>query len=184
MSFCRYNIIAFVTASLFIIPLSYSGKADIPKYFCGSQDGLPTTLVRTTMGDIALIRWVSYDFLPQETPQQRCEKASLGLQRAYDNNVLEYLQGEIMGNQPVICTTQNQDEDCTPETVIVNLTPGTNPNTALALLLDLRRIASESPLYQSGSDLLSYVNGDAYSDLDSVLSGLISIQIPESVSED
>ena len=183
MNFWQYRTNVLLMSFVGVCLLASPGKTNTPKYFCGSQNNLPITFVRTTMGDIALIRWISHDFLPQETPLQRCERASLGLQRAYDNNALEYLQGETLDGQPVICTARSQYEDCTTETVIVNLTSTTDPNTALALLLDLRRIASESPLHQSGSDLLTYVDGDAYSRLDSVLSGLISIQFPETISD-
>ena len=164
--------------------LSQPGKTESPKYFCSEQNDLPTTFIRTPSGEVPLIRWVSHAFLPQDTPQERCNRASLGLQRAYDNNVLEYLRADEIDGQPVICAVGRKGEACTPETTIIYLVSGTNANEALALIFELRRIASVSPLYQTGGDLLTYVNGEAYSSLDAVVAGIVSIQFPDMISED
>ncbi|NJO93899.1 MAG: hypothetical protein HC820_05220 [Hydrococcus sp. RM1_1_31] len=72
---------------------------------------LPTTFAWTHRGKMALVRWKTEQF-PGYPPQRRCEEVSPRFQEAYNSGTLGMITNGTMNNQPVICTTTEQDGAC------------------------------------------------------------------------
>jgi hypothetical protein len=167
-----------VTLACSLASASTIGYAQTPIFFCRAEEGVPTTIYRTSsLGEIPMIRWVSHDFLAGQSPQRRCESASSNLQVAYDNGTLEYIHsGESSEGQPAICVGNIEgDKNCSNGRILILLNRDTDANAALGQLLRIGEIVSKQPLYQSG-DLLFYVDGEAYINVDVFIEGLSRIE--------
>jgi hypothetical protein len=138
------------------------------KFFCGTSNGQPATLVRGNTRNFPLIRWTDNSFPPPWNAQQRCEEISQRLQRFHDNKVLDYIGAKMWRGQPVLCITDNRG-NCRDDGLLVTLKPGTNlPQTFSRLRFNLQGGAG-SPLELSGDDAIIYTNGEAYLDINKLL---------------
>ena len=147
--------------------LSRPSEAENRRFFCGTDNhpnlgNVPSTIARSTRGDIPIIIWVS-ERTNGWTPERRCEHVSQKFQRYYDNGTLKYIRTGNINNHPVICVASHKDGDCLERDVLLTLEPRDDAHTALEQMLDLRRRAGGQPL-QLSDGLLFYVNGEAYVD--------------------
>ncbi|MDF5718088.1 MAG: COP23 domain-containing protein [Rhizonema sp. NSF051] len=147
---------------------SYAGSKS--KFSCTKLNGIPVTMVKTSRGNEPMIRWVDRGFISSGyTPQERCQTVSTKFQRYYDNGKL-YLTGrDNLNGYPVLCIANRQGASCSPENVLVTLKPGTDPGAALQQILDFRRSAKTPPVELSGSQSVSYVDGNFYLDLKQIV---------------
>ncbi|MFN6568616.1 COP23 domain-containing protein [Dendronalium sp. ChiSLP03b] len=144
------------------------GYTQSSKFYCGMSSGVPATLVRTSRGNIPVIRWVDNAFPPPWTPQQRCEEISARFQRFYDNGTLNFLRAGKLSNQPVLCVASYKGGSCLPNGVLVTLKVGTNAPLTLQRLLDRQGSGGGRPINLSGGDskeLFSYYKDSAYLDV-------------------
>jgi hypothetical protein len=142
----------------------------IPKnrFFCGTSNGQPTTLMRGSKRNVPLIRWTDASFPEPWNPQRRCEEISQRLQRFHDNQVLSYMGAKMLGGQPVLCLTDDRGQ-CRPDGLLVTLKPRTNLQQTLQRLASNLRGGAGSPLELSGNDAITYINGEAYLDINKLL---------------
>lgn len=158
------SIIAFTLSygATFTQPSSAQSK----KFFCGMSRGVPATLVRTSRGNLPIIRWVDAAFPPPWTPEQRCEEISARFQRFYDNGTLNFLRAGKHRRQPVLCVASEKGGSCLRDGVLVTLKPDRNPQETLQILLDYRGGSSPAGILElSGSTVVSSVNNAAYLDV-------------------
>jgi len=154
-----------LVAGLLTVIFPNSSSAVPQKYFCAEYNLFPATMQNTAFGPVPLIRWISQQYLNGLSPEERCRQAANVLQVAYDNNTLQYIRAAFVDGQPVICTALNIREGCANEAVVIRLNSSTDPNVAIAELLNVRDLVSRQPLYQNGLNVLFAENGFNYVDL-------------------
>ena len=151
-----------------IATLSQSSYAQ-GKFFCGRSNGQPVTMVRTSRGNIPIIRWVDNSFSPPWTPLNRCYEISARFERFYDNGILKYIKAGWSNSQPILCVAGDRGGSCLPNGLLVMLKPGSDPQLILQRLLDRRVLAAGNPIDLSGGEnhesFISPVNTDSSIDL-------------------
>jgi hypothetical protein len=128
------------------------------EFFCGrSDDGVPTTFVRTRRGTFPVIRWVSQVFNQAGyVPETRCRQVSSKFQQFYERGLLNYVTAGTVNRQPVICVSDAKDGPCLG--VLFTLKPHQDARHTLRQLFDLQANASAGPLEESGSRLYLDMN--------------------------
>jgi len=138
------------------------------KFFCGTSNGQPATLMRGSKRNVALIRWTDNSFPPPWNPEQRCEEISQRLQQFHDNKVLNYVGAKRWRGQLVLCITDDRGQ-CRDDGLLVTLKPGTDlQQTLQRLRFNIEGLAG-TPLELSGNDAIIYRDGEAYLDINKLL---------------
>ncbi|MBC6424605.1 MAG: hypothetical protein GDA43_24800 [Hormoscilla sp. SP5CHS1] len=95
------------------------------KFYCGSSDGVPATIVRAKKGKVPIIIWVDRGFEASGwTPERRCQEVSGRFQRYHTQGILEYIRTGTVNRHPVLCVTNSQGGVCTRDRVLITLKPG------------------------------------------------------------
>lgn len=155
--------------------IGQSSNAARRTFFCGTSQyngkTVPATFVRSPgRRDQVMILWVRNDFAGMRyTPPERCRIVSDRLQAHQDNRILKYIRTATVNNSPVLCSVLNKGGSCPGNQVIVTLLPGTNAEEVLSQLTDLVRRRRGNPLYFSGCQPVTYVDTEAYLDVDILL---------------
>jgi hypothetical protein len=145
------SVLAYVATA--VAPAGASGRDD--KFYCGKNGNEPTTIARTSRGDVAVIRWVSRDVFGEAYPPEvRCNIVSEKFQSFYQDGTLDFLTTGEVNRMPVICVAQAQNGPCNG--VLFTLKPGGDPGRTLKRLLDVR-IRSSGPLAESSATRV-YIN--------------------------
>ncbi|MEO0518278.1 MAG: COP23 domain-containing protein [Cyanobacteria bacterium P01_A01_bin.116] len=119
-------------------------------FFCGSDSGIPKTIVNNPIGEFTLIEWTK-EFYPEtnETPLDRCYSVASIFQDYYQQGLFsQIIAGDVEGS-PAICVSDLSGNSC--GRVILLLEAGENAeNVADALqksllLLALEPVESVSP---------------------------------------
>lgn len=134
------------------------------KFFCAKEKDVPVTKIRTSRGNQSFIRWVVTDFKGYP-PQKRCQLVSAKFQRYYDNGRFYITSRDNFEGYPVLCISNQKGGSCLRENVLVTLKPGTDTGRVLRQILDFRRGAGDGIVELSGSQYVSYVDGDLYLDV-------------------
>jgi hypothetical protein len=88
------------------------------QFICGSAEGYPATIARTSRGDFPMIVWRSEYFSGAGwTPERRCQAVSARLQTYQSRGQLTYLAAGYMNNTPVICTVSSKEAQSCEELV-------------------------------------------------------------------
>jgi len=136
------------------------------KFFCGKNKGVPTTMVRTSRGNEPMIRWKIRDFSRSGyTPQKRCQTVSQRIQRYYDNGEIYITSRSNFKGYPVLCISNSKGGSCSSENILVTLKPGTDTGKVLQQIIDFRQGAADKPIELSGSEFVTYVDGEFYLDV-------------------
>jgi hypothetical protein len=151
-------------ASVFSIVTNPPSYAENNKFFCTQESGVPVTKVRTTRGDETFIRWVVEDF-KKFPPLTRCRSVTAKFQRYYDNGQLFITSRDNFQGYPVLCIANRKGTPCTSANILVTLKPGSDTGRILKQMLDFRRGVGASPINLSGSQHITYDNGDLYLDV-------------------
>ncbi|MBW4624894.1 MAG: COP23 domain-containing protein [Brasilonema octagenarum HA4186-MV1] len=165
-----YAVAFTITSTATLTQPSY---AQNQKFFCGMSKGVPATLVRTSRGNIPMIRWVDAGFAPPWIPERRCEDISARFQRFYENGTLNFLRAGKSERQPVLCVAGEKDGPCLPDGVLLTLKPGKDPEDILQQLLNGRGGAGPGIVELSGNtnrDVVSSEKDAAYLDVQKLLS--------------
>jgi hypothetical protein len=145
------SILTYVATA--IAPVGASGGNS--KFYCGKNNSVPTTMAKTSRGDVAVIRWVSRDVFGEAYPPAvRCNIVSEKFQSFYQDGTLNFLTTGVVNRMPVICAAQAQDGPCNG--VLFTLKPGGDPGRTLKRLLAVRDRAS-GPLAESSATRV-YIN--------------------------
>lgn len=126
------------------------------RFFCGDNNGVPTTFVETQKGTTPVIRWVSNYFSDHGyEPLTRCRQVSSKFQQFFNNGSLNYITTGTVNRQPVICVSNTKGGACTG--VLFTLKQGEDANRVMQNLFDIRSGAA-GPLEESGSRLYFDMN--------------------------
>jgi hypothetical protein len=153
LSYLLIYICAFLCNFVVLGKPSYAEN----KFSCEPRNNIPFTMIRTTRGKEAMIRWVVKDFVKSGyTPKKRCEKVSLKMQRYYDNGMLFFTIRENLNGYPVLCmVTIKKESSCGADDILVMLKPGTNAGKVLRQMIAFRS-SNGKPIDLSGSKIVSY----------------------------
>ncbi|BDA76414.1 hypothetical protein CAL7716_105800 (plasmid) [Calothrix sp. PCC 7716] len=133
--------IALMGISIVFINDNSPSHAFNQEFSCGISKGVPTTFLEKKDGKkLPIIRWTSK--FGGLTPKQRCKAVSRNFQKIFDNQKLRMIISGKINKQPVICAAVSVNDDCTENTVLFTLKPGSNPRKVLQSLLDKRALIS------------------------------------------
>lgn len=145
------SVLAYVATA--VAPVGASEKNG--KFYCGKNGNVPTTMAKTSRGNVAVIRWVSKDVFGEAYPPEvRCNIVSEKFQSFYQDGTLDFLTTGVVNRMPVICAAQAQNGPCNG--VLFTLKPSGDPGRTLKRLLDVR-IRSSGPLEESSATRV-YIN--------------------------
>jgi hypothetical protein len=157
-----------LTVSTSII-YSQQANAQPSRFFCAKRNGVPITFARIPgHGNVSMIRWVSGD-VGGYSRTERCQIVASRFQKHYENKTLKFVRTGTVSGSPVLCIASYKGGACPRNQVLVTLRPGTDPEPVLVQLLDLRNRAAGREVPLSGSNPLSYVDGETYVDVDRLL---------------
>ena len=140
------------------------------KFQCELVAGIPTTVVQTVRGNIPTIHWVKAFTGRYNNVNQRCAEVSTRLERFNRNGKLKFIRTGNVNSYPVLCVdTGVSGNTCPMTSVLVTLPKGSDSSHILQQMLDLRARAAGKVIQLSGSQLVSYRNGDAYVNIDRLL---------------
>lgn len=124
---------------------SRQSSAAATTFFCGTLDGTPTTVARTSRGDVPIIRWLSTYFTDAGyTPEMRCMEVSQRFQTYYQSGSLNYITTGIVNDRPVVCVAQSPGSGC--KGVLFTLENSDDPDFVLHQLFNVRVRASAQPI--------------------------------------
>jgi len=138
------------------------------KFFCGTWEGKPTTMVNTSRGEEPMIAWNQVNTVGNLSAQQRCEIISQRFQSHYQNGVFKFVARKNFNGHPVICAVAQTGQQCNKNNVLITLQKGVNANQVLTQIRDFRRGASSTTL-QLSEGTLFYDNGELYMDVNKML---------------
>jgi hypothetical protein len=137
----RVAIALFLAAGSLVSFTGTAAKAQSSVFYCGTDEGIPTTMASTSQDEVPVIRWVSDHFANSGwTPQARCEEVSQRFQTYHQDGSLKFLTTGRMNGQPVVCTADRQGGGCIA--LLFTLKPTSNPGATLQQLIDVRFRAS------------------------------------------
>ena len=140
------------------------------KFQCELVAGVPTTVVQTVRGSIPTIHWVKTFTGRYNNVNQRCAEVSTRLERFNRNGKLKFIRTGNVNSYPVLCVdTGVSGNTCPMTSVLVTLPKGSDSSHILQQMLDLRARAAGKVIQLSGTQLVSYRNGDAYVSVDRLL---------------
>ncbi|MFB2970073.1 COP23 domain-containing protein [Aerosakkonema sp. BLCC-F183] len=155
--------------------IGQSSNAAGRTFVCGTSQHngrtVPATFVRSPgRRDQVMILWVRNDFAgTRYTPPERCQIVTERLQAHQNNQILKYIRTATVNNSPVLCSVLNKGGSCPGNQVIVTLRSGTNAKEVLEQLTDLVRRQRGNPVYFSSCQLITYVDTEAYLNIDILL---------------
>ena len=122
------------------------------QFYCDDKKSPPTTIVRTSRGNVPVIRWTSDFFPPPLTPEERCKIVSQRFQEFQNQNKLQYITTGKWNGQLVVCVANSKDGDCTG--LLFTLKPGSDPSRTLAQLVNRPALAAGGILNESTGERL------------------------------
>jgi len=101
-------------------------------FTCSTSGEIPTTIARTSKGDIPVIIWKSNSFISSGwTREKRCREVSDKIDELRFNNSLNYITSGVIDEQSVICAVKTQTDLCTPESILFTLDKNSDPQKIL-----------------------------------------------------
>jgi hypothetical protein len=147
---------AIPVIALIGVSIPTPSRAQQITFFCGSSQGFPATMAKTSQGNVPIVRWISGHFTKSGwTPQKRCLEVSDRFQYYHDTNALAFITTGTMNRQPVICTAKAKGSSCNG--LLFTLKPGTDPALTLQRLMNVRSLGS-APLNESSTGSNVYVD--------------------------
>ena len=143
-----------LTAGALAMAIATRAAEEGDRFFCDEDNGIPVTVVRNSDGrEIPIMKWEDDSFLPNLSPQERCEMGSAQFQTTYKEKTLKYIRGDWMNGKPVICVVKSKDGNCLPSGLIITLKPTSDPNLTLLRLLSTNAFGIGKPIDLSGRDI-------------------------------
>ncbi len=159
----KFTLSAIVATTVLTVLNAKSSLAATDRYFCADRGGLPHTFIRSSRGNIPIIKWEATSKL---SARDRCIIVSKRFQSFSDNGTLQYLGTGIVNRQSVICAVVNKGDRCNTNNLLITLT-ATDRHEAARRLLDTASLAANGPIKIRGEEinLESTINGESYFDI-------------------
>jgi Circadian oscillating protein COP23 len=165
-------ILASLSATLFAGVAAFAAISPVvaqpsdAKFSCGTNQGVPATVVQTSRGNITVIRWVSNVFGEQYGPEYRCRVVSAKFQQFHKDGQLNYLTTGIANGQSVVCVATSKGGPCSG--VLFTLKSGSDPQNTLTRLMNVR--VQAGPALNESTAGSSAIGDDRYIDMANFLS--------------
>ena len=165
-------LLASISATLFAGVAAFAAISPVAaqpsdaKFSCGTSQGVPATVVQTSRGNIAVIRWVSDAFGEKYTPEYRCRVVSAKFQQYQKDGQLNYMTTGIANGQSVVCVASSKGGPCGG--VLFTLKPGSDPQSTLTRLMNVR--VQAGPALNESTAGSSSIGNDQYIDMANFLS--------------
>ncbi len=141
-------IVAIAFSANATLTLPSLAEAD-ETFFCGTSDGVPATLARTSEGIEPIILWNSpYLGESDSTPEELCEKVSQQFQTNDSNGQLNYITTGRRNRKTMACIADIEGGAC--REFLFTLRADLKPRTALQRLLEIR-IESDGSTTETGT---------------------------------
>lgn len=129
-------------------------------FFCGTSEGVPATLARTSQGVVPMILWNSPDINTSgSTAEELCQDVSQKLQTSYQNGEFNYISTRRVDGQTVACLVENEVGSCRES--LFALTDRSQSRAALQRIMRIR-VPYSGPIGETGLpifiDLGRYLN--------------------------
>jgi hypothetical protein len=144
----RHKIAALLIWSAFAWPMPGVATAGEQKFVCDISGPVPVTLVKTSRGNIPLIRWVKKTFSGfGYDPIQRCRETSLRLTIFHDGGRLKTMRPGTTNGYPVLCVDGGvAGSACERQYVLLTFDKGADPQAIGRQLMDLRNRAKKGAI--------------------------------------
>jgi hypothetical protein len=143
------SVLTDLSTNLLSVRADMTGR----KFYCGTSQSVPTTMAKTSRGEVSVIHWIS-SLGEDYTPEKRCKIVSEKFQAFYDDGTLNYLTTGTVNRQPVICAAQQENGPCSG--ILFTLKPNSDPGRTLQRLLSIRDRAPGTVLNESTPQI--YIN--------------------------
>jgi Circadian oscillating protein COP23 len=137
---------------------SSPAQSSVNRYYCGTSDGVPTTMYTDGIASSALIRWVFTGFRDWP-PQLRCEEVAQRFQQYQDEGTLEFITTGHMGGYDVVCVASEYGGPC-GDRVLFTLPPGRDPNQALQKIFNIAGVYENNDPRSLTPDTRLYIDVD------------------------
>ncbi len=155
LTISAFTLISTVTTNQLV---RAQGQTSRSTFFCGSWEGVPTTMARTPTGEVPVIRWASNYFSGGGYDNQtRCNIVSDKFQEFNQQGILQYMTTGRSNGYNIVCVAQSQGGSCAGQ--LFTLKQGSDPNQTLQRLMQVRNRAS-GPLTENRGRV--YINMDQY----------------------
>lgn len=132
---------------LWVLP-SIAAGAGAQKFVCDASGPVPVTFVKTSRGNLPLIRWVNKTFTGfGYDPIQRCRETSFRLTTFHDAGRLKTIRSGTTHGYPVLCVDGGSEGSaCERQHVLLTLDKGVDPKSIGRQLTDLRARAQKGAI--------------------------------------
>jgi hypothetical protein len=163
--FIKLTSIALMTTTIWVNSTTKS-LASSNRYYCAILGGVPHTFVKTSRGNIPMIKW---EAAGNYSAKERCIIVSKRFQAAADNGLLKYIGTGIVNDRAAICAVVNKGDACTKYNLLITLIE-TDRHEAARLLLDSRSLAANGPIAIRGEEtnIEDTMNGESYFDVEAI----------------
>jgi hypothetical protein len=144
--------VLFLTA----LPLALASpaQAQVSGYSCGTSNGNPATMARTSKGnEVAMIQFKSQHFSGSGwTPERRCQEVSQRFDNLHRQGLLRqaFLTTGRQKGEDIICVASQKGGSCMKNGILFTISDGKNPNETLRSLVNVARNQS-GPLPETTS---------------------------------
>ncbi|MGK7933020.1 MAG: COP23 domain-containing protein [Microcystaceae cyanobacterium] len=128
------------------------------RFFCGTYDGEPATMIQTPQGSQPLIQYRTDIFGSNWSPSKRCREVTSKLNAAYQNNE-DFLTVSRKRGYNIICSAKTANGDC--EQQIITVPNGKNAASYLNTLRN-RFYGRSSAVLISRPSIYTEYNGIPY----------------------
>ena len=144
----KSNIGNLITASL--VGLSSMAIFSMPsqaqtttKFYCATNNGTPTTMIRTKQGDLPMISWNEINNVGNKSTQERCQIISNRFQSYYQKGNFTLAAKKNVKGYPVICAVTKVGQSCNKDNILITLPQGFDANQVLTQITSFRRGAAK-----------------------------------------
>jgi hypothetical protein len=132
---------------MWVVPSTAAG-AGAQKFVCDASGPVPVTFVKTSRGNLPLIRWVKKTFSGfGYDPVQRCRETSLRLTTFHNAGQLKTMRSGTTHGYPVLCVDGGVvGSACERQNVLLTFDRGVDPQAIGRQLTDLRARAQKGAI--------------------------------------
>jgi hypothetical protein len=157
----KFSAIAPIAAIATATIASFSGNlpaiARPVQFSCVSINNTPTTIARTSQGNVTVISWRSSHFSNSGfTPEKRCQIVSERFQTHSNKGTLRFITVGKINGQNVMCVAQRQGAGCRRDGLLLTFEPQDDPYTVIKDLFGVSRGAGGSSVSRGESK--PYIN--------------------------
>lgn len=126
----------FTLTTLIDIQASEASTTTRVTFFCGTRDGVPTTMALASGQTVPIIKWIKR-YYPEsnEDPLTRCRRVSGIFQTYHQQGILNYITTGVRNGQRIVCAASEAGKPC--RRLLYILEPDENPRVEVIRLREI-----------------------------------------------